>query len=271
MTGELFRNWLKEWNAVLVTQKRRIILFVDNFSGHKIDPLEVPNIRLEFFSPNLTAHVQPCDAGIIRAFKAIYRRLIVLRVVDRLLGGNVPADLFKIDVLRAMYIAKNAWHNVSDATIHNCWLHTKILPEIAVPLEQQPLQDFVPDLQQAMNLLQTEAEKQRISISLVPADKFIDSGEADELAHEHLEIEEIVELIKPSVIENELSLEQDSDIVTIISNKEAFSAMSCLMAYFTQDHSPPQPLFHSLEQYHSELRIKLCGVKKQRLITDFFK
>ena len=33
--------------------------FVDNFSGHKIEAEEISNIRIEKFSANLTANVQP--------------------------------------------------------------------------------------------------------------------------------------------------------------------------------------------------------------------
>ena len=55
-------------------QNRKIILLLDNFSGHNID-YSPTNIRLVFFAPNMTAFIQPLDAGIIRCFKAHYRAL----------------------------------------------------------------------------------------------------------------------------------------------------------------------------------------------------
>ena len=66
-------------------QSRRICLFVDNFSGHNI-AYEPTNIRLEWFEPNLTSHIQPLDAGIIHCFKAQYRRMFCHHALE--LGGK---------------------------------------------------------------------------------------------------------------------------------------------------------------------------------------
>jgi hypothetical protein len=54
---------------------------MDNFSGHDVgyDP---KNIKIIFFAPNLTAWIQPCDAGIIRNFKALYRIAYVLNELE---------------------------------------------------------------------------------------------------------------------------------------------------------------------------------------------
>jgi len=40
-------------------------MLLDNFGGHKWREGNIMNIHFIFFSPNLTAHVQPADAGII--------------------------------------------------------------------------------------------------------------------------------------------------------------------------------------------------------------
>ncbi|OQR81818.1 tigger transposable element derived 6-like, partial [Achlya hypogyna] len=56
MTGDIFRAWMLRLQRTMAHKKRHIILFVDNFSGHKSSPKDTPNIRLEFFSANLTAH-----------------------------------------------------------------------------------------------------------------------------------------------------------------------------------------------------------------------
>ncbi len=64
MTVILFEEWLKEWNTTLAAQKRHILLWVDNFSGHTV-PDTINHICIEAFSPNLTSHIQPMDAGII--------------------------------------------------------------------------------------------------------------------------------------------------------------------------------------------------------------
>lgn len=62
-------------------QNRRILLTIDNFPGHNI-AYEPTNIQIESFKPNLTSFVQPLDAGIIRCFKALYRRSFCQRALE---------------------------------------------------------------------------------------------------------------------------------------------------------------------------------------------
>lgn len=98
---------------------------VDNFSGHCLS-YEPSNVRLEHFEPNMTPFVQPCDAGIIRCFKALYRRNFSRRAIDLDEAGE--REIYKTDLLEAMVMAKEAWNSVTPETIRNCWIHTGIQP-----------------------------------------------------------------------------------------------------------------------------------------------
>ena len=50
---------------------RKILLLVDNAPMHIIDEnVSLTNVAVHFLPPNTTAHLQPCDAGIINSFKA---------------------------------------------------------------------------------------------------------------------------------------------------------------------------------------------------------
>lgn len=88
------------------SQNRRVCLLVDNFSGHNIT-YEPRNVQLEFFALNMTSFVQPLDAGIIRCFKAHYRREFCSRALD--LDDLGEANIYKINILEAMLLAKSAW------------------------------------------------------------------------------------------------------------------------------------------------------------------
>ena len=99
-------------------QQRKILLWVDNFSGHEIDYIPT-NIRIEFFEPNMTSFVQPLDAGIIRCFKAHYRKLFCLRAID--LDNAGEDNVYRINLLEVMLLAKEAWREVTRETIVNCW------------------------------------------------------------------------------------------------------------------------------------------------------
>jgi hypothetical protein len=64
MTTVLYQEWLRNFDRAMCRADRQILLLQDNFAGHEA-PSDLTNIRVENFSPNLTAHVQPMDAGII--------------------------------------------------------------------------------------------------------------------------------------------------------------------------------------------------------------
>jgi hypothetical protein len=92
MTAHLYQDWIQQWDKELRAKGRKILLLQDNFSGH-IVPDNLQNIRVENFEPNLTAHVQPNDQGIIRCFKAHYRARFIQRAVNRYDKGITPAEI----------------------------------------------------------------------------------------------------------------------------------------------------------------------------------
>jgi hypothetical protein len=123
-----FLEWLRGFD--LHVSGRKVLLIMDNFSGH-IPLDQLPNyIQLKntivFYLPlNATLKIQPCDVGIILSFKAYYRcrfnQLLLQRLED-----NV-ADLEKIDMLCAIQMAIRAWtYEVKPETIFNCFRHCKI-------------------------------------------------------------------------------------------------------------------------------------------------
>jgi hypothetical protein len=65
MTGLIFKQWIEEFDEEMGRQGRKVLLILDNFSGHKWDADKIKNVHVELLTPNLTPHVQPMDAGII--------------------------------------------------------------------------------------------------------------------------------------------------------------------------------------------------------------
>jgi len=138
MTGHLYQDWLRQWDRELQEQGRKILLLQDNFSGH-IVPDDLQSIRgVENFEPNLTAHIQPKDQGIIRCFKAHYRARFIQRAVDRYDEGITPAEIYDINQLQAMRLADLAWSDVDTTTIRNCWRKAGILPDKEPSSSSQP-------------------------------------------------------------------------------------------------------------------------------------
>src|SRR5438128_7889369 len=72
MQTSIFSDYLKNLNNLMRRHNRKILLLVDNAPTHVISNLEnLTNIRLHYLPPNTTAHLQPCDAGIIHSFKVM--------------------------------------------------------------------------------------------------------------------------------------------------------------------------------------------------------
>lgn len=132
MTAHLYQEWIMQWDHELRTKGRQILLLQDNFSGH-IPPDDLQNIQVENFEPNLMAHIQPKDQGIIRCFKAHYRAKFIQQAVNRYNEGITPAEICDIDQLQAMRLADLAWREVNTTTIRNCWRKAGILPDIDNP------------------------------------------------------------------------------------------------------------------------------------------
>ena len=111
------------FDGMMRAQKRKVCLHLDNFSGHYIS-YEPTNVELIYFKPNLTAWVQPLDAGIIRCFKAHYRRRFCEEALKQ--DANGQADIYSINLLEALHMACDAWDDVTAETIRNCWKHADI-------------------------------------------------------------------------------------------------------------------------------------------------
>ncbi|CUA72364.1 Tigger transposable element-derived protein 6 [Homo sapiens] [Rhizoctonia solani] len=128
MKSDLWQAYLDRLNEQMASQGRRILLLCNNASSHKHDPARTPNIEVYHLPPNLTAWIQPMDAGIIRNFKSNYRRLHTKFVLDREATGVL--NPYKVHQLDAMRLSQQAWEEVSASSIQNCWRHTGILPEL---------------------------------------------------------------------------------------------------------------------------------------------
>ncbi|KAL4107458.1 hypothetical protein QTP88_017800 [Uroleucon formosanum] len=122
MTQEIFCQWLIKWDNEL---DRKIVLLVDNCTAHNVN-LNLKNIKLVFLPANTTSLIQPCNQGIIRKLKAYYRlkmRKRVITLVDETSTLKANDLSKKINILEALHFVNEAWNNISDATIQNCFRH----------------------------------------------------------------------------------------------------------------------------------------------------
>ena len=74
MNSTMFEEWSRKWDARLTSHNRKIALFLDNCTAHP-HIKNLLSIELFFLPPNTTSEMQPCDQGIIQAFKVHYRKI----------------------------------------------------------------------------------------------------------------------------------------------------------------------------------------------------
>lgn len=153
MTMEKWNEWLK-WLDNKLSQKS--LLLVDNCPAHTDgSSLGLKNLQIEFLPPNTTSHIQPCDAGIIRNFKAYYRNILVSKWIHELDEGQA---IKKLNIKEAIEIITDAWDSVKQNTIKNCWKNTGILPvetilAVSNEMEIDEIDDSMANLVSALNSL----------------------------------------------------------------------------------------------------------------------
>jgi len=82
MTGGIWERFLRAWDKDLKKKNQKILLLADNHSAHT-QVTGLSNIRVEFLPPNTSA-LQPCDMGIIRAVKVIFRKAMCRQVLQQM-------------------------------------------------------------------------------------------------------------------------------------------------------------------------------------------
>ena len=121
MSTVVFSEWLQRWNAKLCCENRKILLLIDNAPSHNGIP-DLSQIQVHKLPPNTTSALQPCDAGIIASFKQHYRKYQLKNLI-RQFDSREP---LKIELSQAIRFTHQAWNDVSQSTIRNCWIHTKL-------------------------------------------------------------------------------------------------------------------------------------------------
>lgn len=121
MTNDIFRVILGKLNTRMKNKGRKILLFADNFSGHKNLP-NYSNIEVKFFPANTTSVTQPMDMGIIKVFKNYYRSEIVWKIIDELEKDDSKiADDVNITLQDCINFSMKALSKITTETIQNCF------------------------------------------------------------------------------------------------------------------------------------------------------
>lgn len=146
MTGRLFKEYLMWFDGKMYG--RKVVLLIDGFSAHQsgIDlylskyPAGLKHTKIIFLPPNATSICQPLDQGIIRAWKAHYRKRWLRFIIDHYIDGKDPMKA--ITVLQAIRWGIESWEaGVTETTIHNCWVKARVLGPKMGPCTEREARD----------------------------------------------------------------------------------------------------------------------------------
>ena len=122
MTGEIFEEWISNFDKKMKKEKRNVLLFVDNCPAHPPDiKKKLQNVKLMFFPPNATSKLQPLDQGNIKNAKVYYRKQLLKKIIC-LIEKKEPIENV-IDLRGAIATIAKVWENdVKESTIKNCFV-----------------------------------------------------------------------------------------------------------------------------------------------------
>jgi hypothetical protein len=217
------------------------------------------------------------DAGVIRRFKAHFRRFTMQCALDRYDEGITPGQIYDIDQLQAMQLADLAWGEVTKDTIANCWRKSGILPTNFVPSDDEA-SDSDDDSQTIRNRCQNNGGDADEDSETDPALKDAEAALAQVLNElvkvgvlqqkNLVDIEDLIHMPEEQIIEDATDEDifeavqkmrngeedreknggdDDEEVEPKLSRKEVLQATSILRQYVAD-----------LDDPHSHARRKLC-------------
>ncbi|GFR62040.1 tigger transposable element-derived protein [Elysia marginata] len=137
MTSSLLKEWVQKYDRRFLMQGRSVALVLDNCRAHPQVISGVRAISIFFLPPNTTSPIQPCDQGIIKNFKTIYRKLVLQKFISSFDETGSTNTHLKMSLLDASTMAAASWNEMTPATIHNCFRHAGFVREITGSLSNE--------------------------------------------------------------------------------------------------------------------------------------
>jgi hypothetical protein len=291
MTSKIFSVWLRNFDIEMRRRNRKIVLLLDNFSGHSATPeVSFPvleNIDLLYLPPNTTSRLQPLDAGIIKSFKAHYRRRQTQHILNRMEDierarqrdmhdgilniqrtrttmPEKPDDPAFMTVKDAMQLTVEAWSDVQGGegrTIHNCFRKCNIRTDDEA---QEVLEEDLVD-QEAIRELDTLTKRLAMQ-SPMSIDFLLDHPEERVIGDDSIADQTVQQQHEQS--------DSDSEDDTVEQPKikpfEAAQAMETALLFFQQQEGDHSELLSYIRKLKDAINLVRSKSLKQSHIRDFF-
>ncbi|CAF0763029.1 unnamed protein product, partial [Brachionus calyciflorus] len=272
MTGELWLKWLKWLDSQLT---RDSVLLCDNCPAHvDVSNTKFDHLKIVFLPPNTTSVLQPLDAGIIKAFKANYRNLLVKYWID---SFDKNKTLVPINVKQAIDFIGDAWSLVSQLTIKRCWKHVGILPSEV--LRQLNLESTSDNFDKSLNL--NDLSKLLENLNHLDSEMNMSSDDYLEIDSTcgTFEVPKEDDIINDVLVNNNLvsiNLNQkeddvDDDIeIPLVSKSEALDGFKKYISYLEHLDGIDYEDIKKLKEVNSKADLLEISKLKQQKILNFF-
>ena len=264
MTMPLFSDWLKNLNETMKSQKRNILLLLDNAPVHPID-LNLSNICLLFFPKNSTSIIQPLDQGIIRSFKCHYRFKLMSHLLSFKELDELEDSIKNFNLNDAMHWISQSWDNVSTSTIINCFNHAELF---------RPLSNDI-DAEMSLNDGFLEKVSNECNTTIDEFVNFDNDNQVFEEVNSDVNEEELLMLATEENVENNDS-EDENDMEVLLpslrikSINEAISNLNDIILYL-EKYELSDETNSSLMKLRSDLNsLRANSATKQTSIDNFF-
>ena len=173
VTKKIHEDYMKIFNQMVLDKygNVKVLLILDNFSGHKIDYSQFPNIDIHFLPPNLTGYMQPLDMAYFSNFKEKFYKWRKLEL--HRLRGHEPD--FSVIYSRMIQIL----NGTTPLLIKTLWKMAKIIPEEGSDEEQELIAETTNNFEEFF--FENAAESR-------PPDDFDDSEQ--EIADDEVELQD---------------------------------------------------------------------------------
>lgn len=266
MTSLIFTEWLQGINKLMISQQRKILLFIDNCTAHP--HMNLSNVELKFFPVNTTSLLQPLDQGIIQNFKTIYRKYFLKSVIASTMVCNSATEIAKsISILDAIHMIKRAVDEIKQSTVMNCFAKagfSEFQEILEIDIESKKIKELLCEFEESITESVYTSFDNKVPIS------------------ESIEVESAVERIFEEIIQENISNEnrekqvddedeEDPDSKFIPSHQDAYQMVQLLKKYATEQGN--QEMMRAIcffECEHNSHIVEIHKKSRQMEITDYF-
>ncbi|THY24469.1 DDE-domain-containing protein [Aureobasidium pullulans] len=266
----IMRDWLRWFDKRMAG--RRVLLFLDDLNIHQDviesfrstqQPLQ-NTIVYRLPSPH-PEKFQPPAKGIIRTFKAHYRKKWLRHMCDQIAIRKAPLN--KTNVLHAVRWAIQAWQSTSASAIHTCWAHSTLIPSADEITPDPSLEFVIPGTLEATLEIQTLLDRlrQQTGIRLHNTiNDFIDPREEDYKDTPN------APLVPAFVTRADHEPGEEADAQARVTVKEALKALEVLRKFEEQAADEQVTLIQRLDEHEERLRRKEREIERQENMSALF-